>query len=158
DSPPRTLVRPWWGRPRMAVLALLLGTAVLYLWDLGASRYAKSFYAAAVPAGTPSWEALLFCSLHARNSITVGTPPAARWLVGLSGRVFGFNSWGMLVPQALAGVTSVGLLYATVRRRFGHVAGLIAAVVLALTPVAVLMFRFNNPDALLVLLLVAGAY
>jgi 4-amino-4-deoxy-L-arabinose transferase-like glycosyltransferase len=142
----------------MAVLALLLGTAVLYLWDLGASGYANSFYAAAVQAGTQSWKALLFGSLDAGNSITVDKPPAALWLMGLSGRVFGFNSWSMLVPQALMGVASVGLLYATVRRRFGHVAGLIAAVVLAMTPVAVLMFRFNNPDALLVLLLVAGGY
>jgi 4-amino-4-deoxy-L-arabinose transferase-like glycosyltransferase len=140
------------------VLALLVGTAVLYLWDLGASGYANDFYAAAVQAGTQSWKALLFGSLDAGNSITVDKPPAALWLMGLSGRVFGFNAWSMLVPQALAGVASVGLLYTTVRRRFGHAAGLIAGAVLALTPVAVLMFRFNNPDALLVLLLVAGAY
>ena len=148
--------QPRWARP--ALLVLLAGTALLYLWDLSASGYANSFYAAAVQAGTKSWKALLFGSLDAGNSITVDKPPAALWLMGLSGRIFGFNSWSMLVPQALAGVASVGLLYATVRRRFGPAAGLIAGAVLALTPVAVLMFRFNNPDALLVLLLIAGAY
>ena len=68
------------------------------------------------------------------------------------------NSWSILVPEALMGVAAVGLLYATVKRRFGPQRGLLAGGVLALTPVATLMFRFNNPDALLVLLLVASAY
>ena len=76
----------------------------------------------------------------------------------LSGRIFGFSQWSMLAPQALEGVASVGLLYAAVRRWFGPAAGLVAGLVLALTPVAVLMFRFNNPDALLVLLMTAAAY
>src|SRR5688500_20334805 len=64
----------------------------------------------------------------------------------------------MLVQQALMGDGTVALLYAAVRRVSGPVAALIAGAVSALTPVAVLMFRFNNPDALLVLLMVAGAY
>ena len=133
-------------------------TAVLYLWALGSLGWANEFYAAAVQAGTQSWKALLFGSLDAGNSITVDKPPAAMWVMGLSGRLFGFNSWSMLVPQALMGVASVGLLYAAVRRTSGAAAGLLAGTVLALTPVAALMFRFNNPDALLVLLLVVAGY
>jgi 4-amino-4-deoxy-L-arabinose transferase-like glycosyltransferase len=78
--------------------------------------------------------------------------------MGLSARLFGVNAWSLLVPQALMGVATVGLLYASVRRWFGPAAGLLAGAVMALTPVATLMFRFNNPDALLTLLLVAGAY
>ena len=74
----------------------------------------------------------------------------------LSARLFGVNAWSILVPQALEGVAAVGLLYAAVRRWFGAGAGLLAGAVLALTPVAALMFRFNNPDALLVLLLTGG--
>jgi 4-amino-4-deoxy-L-arabinose transferase-like glycosyltransferase len=157
----RRLVRgatdqPAWVRP--AAFGLLLLTAVLYLWGLGASGYANEFYAAAVQAGTKSWRALLFGALDAGNAITVDKPPAALWIMGLSGRIFGFNSWSMLVPQALEGVAAVGLLYATVKRWSGPVAGLVAGALFAVTPVAVLMFRFNNPDALLTLLLVAGAY
>ena len=76
----------------------------------------------------------------------------------LSARIFGFSSWSLLVPQALMGVGSVALLHAAVRRWAGPVAGLLAGAALALTPAAVLMFRFDNPDALLVLLLVTGAY
>ena len=76
----------------------------------------------------------------------------------LSARVFGVNSWSILVPQALEGVATIGVLYATIKRWFGSGAGLLAGAVLAVTPVAALMFRFNNPDALLALLLVLGAY
>ncbi|MCP3805502.1 glycosyltransferase family 39 protein [Allokutzneria sp. A3M-2-11 16] len=145
-------------RQRLALFALLLGTALLYLWDLGSSGYANTYYSAAVQAATQSWKAWLFGSLDAGNVVTVDKPPAALWLMGLSARLFGFSSWSMLVPQALAGVASVALLHATVRRWFGSGAGLLAGAVLALTPVAAIMFRFNNPDALLVLLLVAAGY
>jgi 4-amino-4-deoxy-L-arabinose transferase-like glycosyltransferase len=148
--------QPAWVRP--SVLALLTLTGVLYLTNLGANGYANDFYAAAVQSGTQSWKALLFGSLDPANSITVDKPPAALWVMALSGRLFGFSSWSMLVPQALAGVAAVGLLYATVRRWSGPLAGLLAGAAFALTPVAALMFRFNNPDALLVLLLVAAAY
>jgi 4-amino-4-deoxy-L-arabinose transferase-like glycosyltransferase len=148
--------RPRWIRP--ALWALLGATALLYLWDLGASGYANEFYAASVQAGTQSWKALLFASLDPGNAITVDKPPAAMWVMGLSARLFGFGRWAMLVPQALMGVGSVALLYGAVRRASGPIAGLLAGALLALTPVAALMFRYNNPDALLVLLLVAACY
>jgi 4-amino-4-deoxy-L-arabinose transferase-like glycosyltransferase len=148
--------RPRWARP--ALCALLAATAVLYLWGLGAAGWANEYYAAAVQAGTQSWKALLFGSLDSGNAITVDKPPAALWVMALSGRVFGFGTLSMLVPQALMGVASVALVYGAVRRVSGYGAGLLAGAVLALTPVAALMFRFNNPDALLVLLMVIAGY
>lgn len=155
DVAPRT-EQPRWARPGLA--ALLVGTAVLYLWALGSNGWANNFYAAAAQAGTQSWKALLFGSLDSGNAITVDKPPAAMWVMGPSGRLFGFHPFTMLLPQALMGVASVALLYAAVRRVNGPGAGLLAGSVLALTPVAASMFRFNNPDALLVLLLLAAAY
>jgi 4-amino-4-deoxy-L-arabinose transferase-like glycosyltransferase len=147
---------PTWVRP--SLLGLLAVTALLYLWGLGASGWANDFYSAAAQAASQSWKAFFFGSSDAANSITVDKPPAALWVMGLSARLFGVNAWSLLGPQALMGVATVGLLYGCVRRWFGPAAGLLAGAVMALTPVAVLMFRFNNPDALLVLLLVAGAY
>src|SRR3954464_5904607 len=141
-----------------ALAALLLGTAVLYLWNLSASGWGNDFYAASAQAGSQSWKAWLFASLDAGNAITVDKPPAAMWVMGLSARIFGVNSWSVLAPQALIGVASVYLLYLTVKRWFGQNAALLSGAALALTPVAVLMFRFDNPDALLVLLMTAGAY
>ncbi|NUT93034.1 MAG: glycosyltransferase family 39 protein [Saccharothrix sp.] len=145
-------------RARLPLLLLLVGTAVLYLWRLGDSGWANAYYSAAAQAGAQSWRAWFFGATDASGAITVDKTPASVWVMGLSARLFGVNAWSVLVPQALMGVASVGLLYAAVTRTAGRAAGVIAGSVLALTPVAVLMFRFNNPDALLVLLLVAGAY
>ncbi len=147
---------PRWVRPALA--GLLGATALLYVWGLGASGYGNTFYSAAVQAGATSWKAFLFGSSDAANSIMVDKPPASLWVMELTARIFGVNPWSILVPQALEGVAAVGVLYAAVRRWHGPAAGLLAGAVLALTPVTVLMFRFNNPDALLVLLLVLGAY
>ncbi|MGX9789269.1 glycosyltransferase family 39 protein [Mycobacterium sp. MMS18-G62] len=148
---------------RWALPCLLTATAVLYLWDLRSSGFGNTFYAAAAQAGSQSWSAWFFGSLDANNFITVDKPPAALWVTGLSMRLFGVNSWSALAPQALMGVAAVGVLYATVKRTFtdpqdGAVAGLLAGVALAFTPAAALMFRFNNPDALLVLLMTVAAY
>ncbi|WP_432065103.1 glycosyltransferase family 39 protein [Streptomyces sp. C10-9-1] len=156
--------RPWRGRAedpawaRPALLALLAATALLYLWNLDSSGYANSFYSAAVQAGSESWKAFFFGSSDAANSITVDKPPAALWPMALSVRLFGLGSWQILVPEVLMGVATVAVLHAAVRRRFTPAAGLIAGAVLALTPVAALMFRFNNPDALLALLMTVTVY
>jgi 4-amino-4-deoxy-L-arabinose transferase-like glycosyltransferase len=160
---------PWWTRlvrgrqtdppwVRPALLVLLSLTAVLWLWGLGASGWANSFYSAAVQAGSKSWKAAFFGSFDSSNFITVDKPPASLWVMDASARIFGVNAWSILVPQALEGVAAVAVLYAAVRRRFSPAAALLAGAVMALTPVATLMFRYNSPDALLVLLLVCAAY
>jgi 4-amino-4-deoxy-L-arabinose transferase-like glycosyltransferase len=147
---------PGWARP--ALLALLTLTAVLYTAGLSRNGWANDFYAAAVQAGTKSWKAFFFGSFDAASFITVDKTPASLWVMELSARVFGLNSWSLLLPQAAEGVATVALLCATVRRWSGPAAALIAGAVAALTPVAALMFRFDNPDALLVLLMTAAAY
>ncbi|WP_235677984.1 ArnT family glycosyltransferase [Mycolicibacterium sarraceniae] len=158
DHPP-TAAR-W---PAVALICLLAATAALYLWNLSINGYGNSFYAAAAQSGAKDWGAWFFGSLDPNNFITVDKPPGALWVTGLSVRLFGMNSWAVLVPQALMGVATVAVLYATVRRTItdptrGAIAGLIAGAVLALTPAATLMFRYNNPDALLVLLMVVASY
>ncbi|GHF62136.1 4-amino-4-deoxy-L-arabinose transferase-like glycosyltransferase [Amycolatopsis bartoniae] len=164
ESPPNSRRHPLRGRPgdprwvRPVLLGLLAATALLYLVGLGSSGWANAFYSAAAQAGGESWKALFFGSSDPSNAITVDKTPASLWVMGLSVRIFGLSSWSILVPEALMGVASVGLLYVTVRRVSGPRAGLLAGGVLALTPVAALMFRFNNPDALMVLLLIVGAY
>ncbi|MEU9012068.1 glycosyltransferase family 39 protein [Streptomyces sp. NPDC048479] len=158
------MARIWRGREedapwvRPAFLAILLATALFYVYNLSASGYANSFYSAAVQAGSESWKAFFFGSSDAANSITVDKPPAALWPMALSVRIFGLGSWQILLPEVLMGVATVGVVYGAVRRRFTPAAGLIAGAVLALTPIAALMFRFNNPDALLALLMTVTVY
>ena len=145
------------GKP-LALGALLGATALLYLWGLSNSGWANQYYAAAAQSGSKSWKAFLFGSLDQSNFITVDKPPASLWVMDLSVKLFGANSWSILVPQALEGVAAVAILYAAVRRVSTPTAGLLAGAILATTPVATLMFRYDNPDALLVLLMTAAAY
>jgi 4-amino-4-deoxy-L-arabinose transferase-like glycosyltransferase len=145
-----------WVRPALAgVLAL---AAVLYIWNLTVSGYANTYYSAAALSASQSWSAWFFGSFDAANFITVDKPPLSTMVMGLSVRLFGLSSLSILLPEALAGVATVGVLFVAVKRSFGPAAATIAAVVMALTPAAVLIFRFNNPDALLTLLLVASAW
>ena len=144
--------------PRLSLLGLCVFTFVTYAVGLDRNGWANSYYAAAVLAGTQSWKAFFFGSLDASNFITVDKSPAFLWVMEISARIFGFNQWSVLVPQALEGVASVAIVFVAVRRWFGAEAGLLAGVVVALTPVAALMFRYNNPDALLVLLLTSAVY
>ncbi len=143
---------------RLAPVALAVLAAVLYGTDLAVSGYANTYYSAAAQAASESWSAWFFGSFDAANFITVDKPPLALWVMGLSVRVLGLSPLAILLPEALAGVASVLVLYAAVRRSFGTAAGVIAGVAFAITPVAALMFRYNNPDAVLTLLLVAAAW
>jgi len=141
-----------------ATLGVLGIAAIVYIVNLTVSGYANTYYSAAALAGSQSWSAWFFGSLDTANFITVDKPPLGTMLLGLSVRLFGLSSWSILLPEALAGVATVGILMATVRRTFGPVEAIVAGLVAALTPAAVLMFRYDNPDALLALLLVGAAY
>ena len=141
----------------VAVALLMVAAAFVFFWNLTASGYANEFYSAAAQAGSKSWEAFLWGSLDAGNAITVDKPPASIWLMALSVRLLGLSSFAILLPQALMGVACTYLLYATVRRVWGNAAGIVAGIVFITTPVAALMFRFNNPDALLILLMLGAA-
>ncbi|MEU7769009.1 glycosyltransferase family 39 protein [Nocardia sp. NPDC049190] len=155
---PRPTPRRTVGWEYPALATLLITTTVAYLCNLSANGWANAFYSAAVQAGSVSWKAFFFGSSDAANSITVDKPPASLWLMELSVRAFGLNSWSILVPEVLLGVAGVTLVWATVRGTFGPGAGLLAGLTLAVTPIAAMMFRFNNPDALLVFLMIAAAW
>ncbi|WP_308188531.1 ArnT family glycosyltransferase [Nocardia spumae] len=163
ESPPpppdSRLLPPPRRRDRIALALLLLATAAAYLWNITVNGMGNGFYAAAAWSGSRNWKALLFGSLDPANFITVDKPPVSQWVMGLSGQLFGFSSASMLVPQAVMAVGAVALMYASITRATGsRGAGLLAGLLLAVTPVVALMFRFNNPDAVMVLLMTAAAY
>ena len=148
--------RSWFERWTLPVLLALTGA--LYLFGALHNGMANSYYAAAVQAASQDWTAWLFGSLDAANYVSVDKPPLATMLMGLSARLFGFSSFSMLLPSVLAGVGSVWLVYGAVKRQFGFTSAVIAGATLMLTPVAALMFGFNNPDAILTLMLAASGY
>ncbi|QCB96760.1 DUF2029 domain-containing protein [Arthrobacter sp. PAMC25564] len=147
---------PAWERP--ALLVLLAFTTLLYTWGLDRNGWANSFYSAAAMSGSQSWTAFFFGSSDPGNAITVDKPPLSIWVMSLSVRTFGLSPWSLLLPQAVMGVISVYLLYRMVRKRSDAPTGLLAGAFLAVIPVATVMFRYNNPDALLTLLMIGIAY
>lgn len=143
---------------KVTIAALLLSTAFLYLWKLDQNGWANAFYSAAVQSGEHNFTAFFFGSSDWGNSITVDKPPLSLWVMGLSVRIFGLNSWGFLIPQVIMTLTSTLLIFVLVRRYFPAAAALIAAAVFAYTPITVLLARYNNPDPLMVLLMIAALY
>ncbi|MFF5984732.1 ArnT family glycosyltransferase [Streptomyces olindensis] len=154
-APPRdTAAAPRWSLP--VLLAILALAAVLYSWNLSGSSL-NSFYSAAVLSGTESWKAWFFGSLDSGNFLTVDKPPLALMVMGLSCRLFGYGTWQMMAPMIVAALATIWVLHSCVKRVFGHAAAAVAALVLALTPITVAINRDNNPDTLLVFLMVSGA-
>ncbi|MFE0904597.1 ArnT family glycosyltransferase [Streptomyces rochei] len=145
---------PRWSSP--ALLAILVLAAGLYSWNLSGAGL-NSYYSAAVLSGTESWKAWFFGSLDAGNFLTVDKPPFALMVMGLSCRLLGYGTWQMMLPLILAALATIWVLHSCVKRVWGHGAAALAALVLALTPITVAINRDNNPDTLLVFLMVGGA-
>jgi 4-amino-4-deoxy-L-arabinose transferase-like glycosyltransferase len=145
-------------RPRPELVGLLVLAAVLYLWALDQNSWANQYYSAAVRSMSASWHNFFYDSFDPSGVMTVDKPPLGLWVQALSVRVFGYHPLSMLIPQALMGVATVGLVYDLVRRRFGRTAGFVGGLVLALTPITVAISRHNNPDAMLILCCVAALW
>jgi 4-amino-4-deoxy-L-arabinose transferase-like glycosyltransferase len=156
----RVLRRPRAGAllARPELLGLMALAAVLNLWNLSINGWANTYYAAAVRSMSSSWHDFLFASLDKSGLMTVDKPPLAFWIEALSARIFGFNSLAILVPEALMGVAAVAFVYDMTRRMFGRVAGGVAGLAFALTPITVAMARHNNPDEALILCSVAALW
>ena len=156
----RVLRRPRAGAllARPELLGLMALAAVLNLWNLSINGFANTYYAAAVRSMSSSWHDFLFASLDKSGLMTVDKPPLAFWIEALSARIFGFNSLAILVPEALMGVAAVAFVYDLTRRMFGRVAGGVAGLAFALTPITVAMARHNNPDEALILCSVAALW
>src|SRR5919201_5310469 len=136
--------------PRFALGAVLALAAFLNFWQLDRLGYANTYYAAAVKSMLQSWHNFFFVSFDPGSFVSIDKPPLGFWIETASAKVFGFSGVSLILPEALAGVLSVAVLYRLVARIWGHGAGLLAALFLALTPVSVVTARNNTIDSLLV--------
>lgn len=141
---------------RLALISLLVATAFSFIWGLDRNGWANPYYSAAAQAGSQDWTAFFFGSMEWGNLITVDKTPLSVWVMSVSVRLFGLNSWSILVPQALMGVATTYLIYRILRRGFGPAPALLGGAIYATTPVVFLMSRFNNPEPLMGLLMVAA--
>ncbi len=131
---------------------------VLNMWNLAQNGYSNLYYSVAVQSMIQSWHNFFYASYDAGGFITVDKPPVALWMQAISAKIFGFSSLSLLMPEAIAGVACVGLVYYLVRRHFGTLAGFLAALAMAITPIAVAVERTNNTDTWLMLALLLAAW
>lgn len=150
DYAPRVL-------PRVPLFSVTLISLLLNAWALSRVGDGNTYYAAAARSMTMSWKNFFFGAFDPGGFITVDKPPAFLWVDALSARIFGYSTWSILLPSAVAGAASVALLWLIVRRSFGPVAATIAGLVLALTPISVAVNRLNLPEPFLILMLVGAA-
>lgn len=142
----------------LAFFVLVVGLAFgLNAWNLADNGYGNTYYAAAIRSMTTSWKNFFFGSFDPGGFITVDKPPVFLWVGALTARVLGYSSWTLLLPSAIAGTATVGLVWLIVRRYFGAVAATLSGLVLALTPISVAVDRLNLPEPFLILSLMAAA-
>ncbi|HEU0000734.1 MAG TPA: glycosyltransferase family 39 protein [Ktedonobacteraceae bacterium] len=143
---------------RLSLGGVLLISIFMNFFQLGQNGFANLYYAAAIRSMLDNWRNFLFVSFDPGGFVSVDKPPLGFWLQAASAKVFGFTPFSIFLPQSLAGVFSVWLLYYLVRRHFGVVAGLLAALALAISPISVLTNRNNTIDSTLVLVMLLGAW
>jgi len=143
---------------RLALPAILLLAAGLRIWRLDQNGFGNEYYTAGVRSMSQSWRNFLYHSFDPAGFVSVDKPPLAAWIQVASVKLFGFHGWSVLLPQVFEGVAAVWLVHHLVGRRFGHGAGSLAALVLALTPVSVAVDRSSNTESCLVLVLLFAAW
>ncbi|GIW08113.1 MAG: hypothetical protein KatS3mg060_2918 [Dehalococcoidia bacterium] len=142
----------------LALAAILVLAGTLRFANLDALGYANHYYAAGVASMLQSWHNFFFVAAEPGGSVTIDKPPVGLWVQAASAAIFGLNTFGLLLPQIVAGLLSIVVLFHLVRRSFGTAAGLLAALALAITPVVVATDRNNTMDSTLVLALLLAAW
>ena len=137
---------------------LLVLAAALESLGLGQEGYANTYYAAGVKSMLTSWHNFFFVSFDAGGFVSLDKPPLGFWIQAASAKLFGFSGVSLLLPEVVAGVLSVALLYHLVARAHGAVAGLLAALLLAVTPISAIIDRNNTIDSLLIFTLLLGVW
>ena len=146
--------QPGWARPTLLAIATV--AAVTYAWGMNGAAL-EAFYGAAARSMSTSWHDFFFGAFDPAGTVSVDKLPGALWPQALSLRVFGFHTWAIVLPQVIEGVLTILVLYRAVRRLASPVAGIVAAAVIATSPVTVALNRGNVADSLLILLLVLAA-
>ncbi|MDS0525974.1 glycosyltransferase family 39 protein [Clostridium sp. SHJSY1] len=145
-------------KERIGLILILILSAILNLVNLNIQGYSNEYYSAGVKSMLNSFKNFFFVSFDPTGFVSLDKPPVGFWMQAISAKIFGFNGWSIILPQAIAGVISVGLLYCIVKKYFGGMAGLISALCLAITPIFVATSRNNNVDIQLVLVLLVASY
>src|SRR5437660_282405 len=143
---------------RLALAGIMFISIFMNFFQLGQNGFGNLYYAAGVRSMLDNWHTFFFVSYDPGGFVTISSPPLGFWLQVVSAKLLVFTPFSVFLPQAIAGVLSVLLLYYLVRRHFGVVAGLLAALALALSPISVVTNRNITIDSTLALILLVGAW
>ncbi|MCY7786469.1 glycosyltransferase family 39 protein [Bacillus inaquosorum] len=141
----------------LVLILILLAAAFLNTYNIWQDDTANQYYLAAVKSMTQSFHNFFYASFDPSGFVTVDKPPVVLWIQTIFALIFGVHTWSVILPQALAGVGSVFLLYRMIKPAFGIGAARIAALVMTLTPIAAAVSRTNNIDSMLVFTLLLGS-
>lgn len=145
-------------KENVALAFILILSGILNLFNLGIEGYANLYYASGVKSMTMSLKNFFFVSFDPAGFVSIDKPPVGFWLQAISAKIFGYHGWSIILPQAIAGILSVFVLYKLVKRSFGAPAGLLSGLFLAVTPVFVAVSRNNTIDNTLVFVLLLACY
>ena len=138
----------------LALAAVLALSAVMNMNRLSQNGYANIFYSAGIKSMLRSFHNFVFVSFDPGGLVTVDKPPLGLWVQAVSAKLFGFSPLSLLLPEAIAGVLAVAVLYFVMSRRFGALAALGGALALAVYPSFVAVSRDNGVDPVLILLMI----
>src|ERR1700722_3246931 len=143
---------------RAALCCIVLLAVVTRLWSLGEAGFGTEYYAASVRSMLTNPNNVFFAAFDPAGILAIDKPPLALWVQAISAALFGFSPFTLMLPQAIEGCLSVVLIWHLTRRDFGEMAGLLAALFLALTTIRIAVDRSNNTDSLLILTLLLAAW
>jgi 4-amino-4-deoxy-L-arabinose transferase-like glycosyltransferase len=150
------VIKQHWDKIALAFILLLAG--FLSIYNIGNQGYSNEFYAASVKSMIQSWKNFFCVSLDPGGWVTVDKPPVSLWVQAAFAKVFGFHGWSILLPESLAAIAGVLIIFHIVKRHFGRVAGLISALALALSPIYIVVSKTNNTDSVLILFMVLATW
>lgn len=150
------IVKKYWDKFILVLIMALTGFFTFY--KIGSQDYSNAFYTACVKSMLTNWKNFFFVSLDPGGWVTVDKPPVSLWVQALFAKIFGFSTWSYLVPEALAAVAMVAIIFHMVNRHFGKIAGLISALALAISPIFIVVSKTNNTDTILILFMLLSAW
>lgn len=141
-----TDTRKW----RASLAALAIATAFLNLYQLAKGQRSE-YYAAIAVSMSKSLSNFIFGALDPAGTVTLDKIPGSYWIPAIFVKIFGFSTWAVNAPNALAGIAAVIITAVTVKNLYGKTAGILAGALVATTPVLTAVVRSNQPQTFFLL-------
>lgn len=138
-------------KDKLPIIFILILSFILNRANLKIQGYGNEYYAAGIKSMLTSFKNFFFLSFDPSGFVSLNKPPIGLWIQGIFGKIFGVSGFALILPEALAGTLCVFILYILIKRYFGFITGIMAALILAITPIYVAVSRTNDFQTILIL-------